>query len=80
MRNAAKARGHTFRSEAVRQEAQQVLDEEVRRVEAAGAAVSRSHLPMCRPDVEILELAEGKPRTSQSEPPPSLSPGPGHGL
>jgi nucleotide-binding universal stress UspA family protein len=80
VRNGAKARGHTFRFVAVGQEAQQVLDEEVRRVQAAGAAVSRSHLPMGHPDVEILELAEGRPRTSQSEPPPSLSPGPGHGL
>jgi len=50
--------GYPSRVEAVRQETQQALDEEVRRIEAAGAAVSRSHLRMGRPDVEILELAE----------------------
>jgi nucleotide-binding universal stress UspA family protein len=50
--------GYPSRVEAVRQETQQTLDEEVRRIEAAGAGVSRSHLRMGRPDVEILELAE----------------------
>ncbi len=30
----------------------------MRRIEAAGAGVSRSHLLMGRPDAEILELAE----------------------
>jgi len=51
-------RGYPSRVEAVRQETQQVLDEEVRRVEAAGTRGSRSHLRMGRPDVEILDLAE----------------------
>jgi len=51
-------RGYPSRFEEVRQESQQVLDEEVRRIEAVGAGVSRSHLRMGRPDVEILELAE----------------------
>ena len=51
-------RGYPERFEGVRQESQQVLDEEVRRIEGDGAGVSRSHLPMGRPDVEILELAE----------------------
>src|SRR5215213_2908380 len=51
-------RGYPSRFEAVRQETQQVLEEELQRVEAAGATVSRSHLRMGRPDVEILELAE----------------------
>lgn len=30
--------------------------------------------------VAIVARSQGRPRTSQSEPPPSLSPGPGHGL
>jgi nucleotide-binding universal stress UspA family protein len=51
-------RRYPSRSEGVGQESQQVLDEEVRRIEAAGAGVSRSHLLMGRPDAEILELAE----------------------
>jgi hypothetical protein len=29
--------------------------------------------------VAIVARSQGRPRTSQSEPPPSLSPGPGHG-
>jgi nucleotide-binding universal stress UspA family protein len=51
-------RGYSSRLEEVRQETQQGLDEEVRRVEAAGASVSQAHLRLGRPDVEVLELAE----------------------
>lgn len=51
-------RGYRPRSEAVQRETQEVLDGEVRRIEAAGAEVARSHPRMGRPDVEILELAE----------------------
>jgi nucleotide-binding universal stress UspA family protein len=50
--------GYRSRFEAVRQETQQILDEEVGRVEAVCARVARSHLRMGRPDVEIVELAE----------------------
>ena len=50
--------GYRSRFEEIQQETQQALDEEVQRLEAAGAEVTRAHLRMGRPDVEILELAE----------------------
>src|SRR5215213_795035 len=44
---------------AQRQEAQRVLDEQVRRVEGSGAAVREAHLEMDeRPDRAIVELSE----------------------
>lgn len=51
-------RGYSSHIEAVRQETQRILDEEVRLVEANGGRVSRSYPRMGRPDAEIVELAE----------------------
>jgi nucleotide-binding universal stress UspA family protein len=39
-------------------EAQQLLDEQVRRIEQAGGAVKEAHLKLGRADEEILEVAE----------------------
>jgi nucleotide-binding universal stress UspA family protein len=51
-------RGYASRFETLQQETQQVLDEEVRQIEAKGKSVARAHLRMGRPDAEVVELAE----------------------
>ena len=51
-------RGYGLRIEAVEEESQQVLDDEVHRIEAAGDKVAGAHLRMGRPDAEILQVAE----------------------
>ena len=51
-------RGYASHFEALQQETQQVLDEEVRQMEAKGNSVARAHLRMGRPDAEVEELAE----------------------
>jgi nucleotide-binding universal stress UspA family protein len=40
-------------------EAQQLLDEQVRRVEAAGGTVKEAHLRLGRADEEIVDVADG---------------------
>lgn len=44
--------------EAVREEAQGILDEQARKVEGAGGKVTRAHLRMGRRDEEIVSLSE----------------------
>ena len=51
-------RGYATHFEALQQETQQVLDEEVRQIEAKGNSVARAHLRMGRSDAEVVELAE----------------------
>jgi len=51
-------RGYAYHYEAVEQETQRLLDEEVRQIEAAGSNVAQAHLRMGRPDTEVVQLAE----------------------
>jgi nucleotide-binding universal stress UspA family protein len=45
-------------SEAIRKEAQQILDEQVKKIKEAGGAVQEAHLRRGRKDQEIVRLAE----------------------
>ena len=44
--------------EELKQEAQELLDEQVRKIKAAGGSVAQAHLRIGRPDEEIVALGE----------------------
>ncbi|MDQ3864375.1 MAG: universal stress protein, partial [Actinomycetota bacterium] len=50
--------GYLVRYETLQEEAQQLLDEQVERIGAAGGSVARAHHRMGRPDEEIVMLGE----------------------
>ena len=46
------------RQEELNEEAQRLLDDQLKRIEAAGGSVTQAHLRVGRPDEEIVTLAE----------------------
>ena len=49
---------HDFVKRELRRQGQEILDEQVNRVQSAGGTVAKAHLRMGRPDEEIVVLGE----------------------